>query len=69
VEALRVVTYKGYRYALDYRSTCELAADILDQSLIYALKFESLVNGMKNMGFSTLYEHIMGQPISEAIVK
>lgn len=67
-EALRTVTYKGFWYAVDYRSTCELAADILDQSLIYALKFEVLVKGMEKMGFSTLYNHIMGQPISEAIL-
>lgn len=67
--AMKVVVYKGIEFAMPWQEVCKRASDMLQINLIQSLKFEALVEQMKKSNLGHFYEVVMGQPISEALVK
>jgi len=65
----QVVVHEGVQYGVSFQEVCEQALDRKNKDYIQSLKFEALVEGMKKHGLEHYYQHIMRQPITEALVK
>ncbi len=62
-KAVVVTLENGRREVIDIHQACEMAADLLEQSDIDALKFRALVRELKQRGMSSLYQSLMGEEI------
>lgn len=68
-EALQRVQVRDQWYQMSFREVCEDALRLVELNELHAIKYEYLVGQMQKRGYGDLFEHIMGQPISEALLK
>lgn len=68
-EALQIVTVGRVQYSMDFREVCENAVKLIELNELHALKYEYLVGQMQKRGYGDLFEYLMKQPISEALLK
>lgn len=63
----RVKNAQGQEIYLSSEETCRIVLRDIELEPIMRFKFEKLVAGLKNFHGASLYEHIMGHSIDEAL--